>query len=423
MTFRFIREPLYSLTEVIGLRRIALGLVVALASATWPTVGARAQSGAPVSRFGLERLLGQAGARAAEYFALFKDLTAEETKTVEEIRASGDVARRRRIVSDFIVYRSQLDGGSVAEYRDVVAVDGEAVAGRERRVLALFERGDRSGSVRDELKRVNREGSRFDLDRTVSGLTIGQALPLQPWARAFFDFSPVGEEMAGGRRCVVVAYEQAASNPRFGFDLSLPAELERESPRYRGRLWLDAETAHVLREVREVTARPAGSSATVVLQRTELEYEPSRFGIPLPRRIVFGTHLRFAKAEGRLTSSLDFRITFAYGPFRQFTTSSDDGAIAVAAPGPVEAAPPVADESLGPEFGPDAPLGPPASTPVPPAPVRAASAPRTAQVAPIVVPPSALPSFVRPPERPVVAVPAPPPPPEPGRRPLRLPPS
>jgi hypothetical protein len=387
-----------------GLRPIAIALLLA--------VPAFAQSASPtISRLRLEQLLGQAGARAAEYFALFKDLTAEETKTVEELRETGAVSRRREIVSDFIVYRSQLDGGSVAEYRDVRTVDGAAVEGRERRVLALFERQGRAGSVRDELKRVNREGSRYDLDRTVSGLTIGQALPLQPWARAFFDFTIVGEEVAAGRRSLVVAYEQAAPNPRFGFDLSLPGEIEREPPRYRGRLWLDAETAHVLREVREVTARPAAAPA-VVVQRTEFDYAPSRFGIPLPRRIVFGTYLRFDRADGRIASSLDFRITFAYGPFRQFTTESDDGRIAAAAP--ETAGPEPAAEDLGPEFGPDAPLGPPGP-----------ALPSVSAAPPIVAaaPPSALPAFLRAPERPVVVVAAPPAPPEPGRRPLRLPPS
>ena len=414
---------------MIGLRRIALGFVVALAGATaFPAVPRAQNADRPIGRLGLEEFLGRAGARASEYFSLFKDLTAEETKTVEEVRASGEISRRRKILSDFIVYRSQLDGGSVAEYRDVRAVDGSAVAEREQRVLALFERKERRASVRDELKRVNREGSRFDLDRTVSGLTIGQALPLQPWARAFFDFAPVGEEQVNGRRCLVVTYVQAAPNPRFGFDLALPGELERDSPRYRGRLWLDVETAHVLREVREVTARAAGSAAEVVLQRTAFDYEPSRFGIPMPRRIAFGTYLRFSKSDGRIASSLDFQITFAYGPFRQFTATSDDGQIVAAAePAAAEAPrapdPAVADESLGPEFGPDAPLGPPAPAPAPApaaASVRTPPRPSTAVVA---LPPSALPFVVQPPERPVVSVPAPPPPPEPGRRPLRLPPS
>ena len=150
---------------------------------------------AQVANVRTNRLVSDAEARAVEYFRSFKDLTAEETKTVEEFRASGEVSRRRRIVSSLIVYRSQLDNGSMAEYRDVYEVDGAPVAGRQERVLALFEKQGRAKSVREELDRINREGSRYDLDYTVTGLSLAQGLPLQPWARALFDFEIEGTEL------------------------------------------------------------------------------------------------------------------------------------------------------------------------------------------------------------------------------------
>lgn len=431
-----------------ALRRLGLGSLLALfCAAAVPCAGQQAMPS--VGQLQLEQFLGQAGARSSEYFALFKDLTAEETKTVEEFRGSGAVSERRQILSDFIVYRSQLDNGSISEYRDVRAVDGVPVAGREQRVLALFEKGGRAGSVRDELARIGREGSRYDLDHTVSGLTIGQALPLQPWARAFFDFSRVGEERIGDRTVLVVAYQQAVPNPRFGFDLSLPSELRRAEPLYRGRLWLDATTARLWREVREVTVQPPGSVSAVVVQRTEFEYEPSRFDLLLPKKIVFSAFLRFSKTDSGMASALDYRVTFAYGPFRHFTTTSDEGEIASVAPpepepepaptpAPAEVATAASpDASLGPEFGPDAPTGPPPSTPAPvpsPAPARAVAAPSAGPLKP---PPPVtratlllaetrrdprLPASVPPPSPPVVSVPLPPPPPAPGGR-FRLPPS
>ncbi len=122
-----------------------------------------------------------ASARASEYFKFFRDLTAEETKTVEQFRENGEVSKRRLIVSDLIVYRSLLDNGSISEYRDVKSVDGVPIAGREQRVQALFARQSRAKSVTDELKRINLEGSRYDLDYTISGLTMSQGLPIQPW--------------------------------------------------------------------------------------------------------------------------------------------------------------------------------------------------------------------------------------------------
>jgi len=277
----------------------------------------------------------------------------------------------------------------------------------------------------------------------VSGLTIGQALPLRPWARAFFDFSPAGTDRVGGRDVVVVAYEQAAPNPRFGFDLALPSELRRATPLYRGRLWLDAATGRLWREVREVTVRPAGSAAPVVVQRTEFEYEASRFEILVPKHIVFSALLRFAKTDAGVTSSLDYRVTFAYGPFRRFTTTSDNGEIARVAPGqpgePAAAPPaPAPDADLGPEFGPDAPLGPPEPSAAPPVsrpePTVARAVPAPARPAPpsprptavSALPPgradASLPSSVPPPAPPVVSISAPPPPTPPGAK-FRVPPS
>lgn len=319
----------------------------------------------------VEQTIGAASGRTGEYFRLFKDLTAEETKTVEQFRSSGDVSRRRRIVSDLIIYRSLLDNGSIAEYRDVREVDGEPVENRQERVLALFTKQASQKSVRDELKRISREGSRYDLDYTVSGLTVAQGLPLQPWARSFFDFAIAGRERIGDRTVLVVSYTQAVPNPRFGFDVSLPSEFRGVSPMYRGTLWIDAVTAHVWREVREVTVHPSGQQAPVTVQRMEFDYTASRFGVPLPKRIVFSSLMKFDRqASGALETRLQYRLTFEYGPFKQFTTSSDEGQIArvdtdnptptavdESTPSTKDAA--LADESLGPEFGPDAPLGPP----------------------------------------------------------------
>lgn len=345
-----------------AIRIASAALTAVLCVAAVPTRGAmppaRQSRGVPtVSELLLDQLLGTASARASEYFALFKDLTASETKIVEQIQESGEVSRQRRIVSEFIVYTSQLDGGSIAEYRDVQEVDGSAVAGREQRVQALFAAKDHSSTVREELARVNKEGARYDLDYTVSGLTLAEGLPIQPWARALFDFTRVGDERVNARPVVVVAYAQAVADNRFGFKLSLPSEVRGSPPLYRGRLWLDAETAQLWREVRDVTVQTASGPVTV--QRTEFEYGPSRFGIPLPTRIVFTSYGHFQVRDGRASSAPRYRLTFTYDTFRRFTTSSDEGEIArVAPPAADESDPLHPDADLGPEFGAGAPSPP-----------------------------------------------------------------
>jgi hypothetical protein len=309
----------------------------------------------------LERFLGDAAARTDEYFSLFQDLTAEETKTVEVFRGQGEVSRARRIVSDLVVYQAQLDNASIAEYRDVREVDGAPVPGREDRIQKLLARRAESSSIRDELRRITKESTRYDLDRTVSGLTITEGLPLQAWARALFSFKVAGTERIEGRTAVVVDYQQTVPNARFGFKFSLPSEVG--AALYRGRLWIDAETAHLWRERREIAVTAPGAAAPLVIQSTDFHFRASRFGIPLPARIVFTSSLKFDKGPDRLLHVVPvFRVTFEYGPFKRFTATSSDELVAATpeAESPTAAAPqgaadPPADASLGPEFGPDAP--------------------------------------------------------------------
>src|SRR5688572_29819719 len=141
------------------------------------------------------------------------------------------------------------------------------VQDRQERVANVLARSAKAGSTREELKRITKDGSRCDLDHTVSGLTIAQGLPLQPWARSFFDIAVEREELRDGRRLVVLRYQQTAPNARFGVKLSLPQGLEGSSPLYRGRLWLDAETAQLWREEREITVTDRATRRPVVVQR------------------------------------------------------------------------------------------------------------------------------------------------------------
>lgn len=358
--------------------RQVLAILLASSAFLAPSAAPLAQQPVPtLKEMRLSSFVDAASARAHDYFVFFRDITAEETKTVEQFRENGEVSRRRTIVSDLIVYRSVLDNGSISEYRDVKSVDGAPVAGREERVQALFARQARSKSVRDELKRVNAEGSRYDLDYTVSGLTMSQGLPLQVWARALFTFKESGAERIDGRETLILSYQQVVPNSRFGFNLSLPSELRAGEPLFRGWVWLEPVTGRLVREIREVTVLSAGTNSPVVVQRLEFKYAQSRFDVLLPTTIVFSSLGHFAREGSGFSSSVKYRLTFRYGEFRRFTATSDDTELASTdlpdgnhAEDERPSAPVVAerrepggqarsDADLGPEFGPDAPLGPP----------------------------------------------------------------
>jgi hypothetical protein len=278
---------------------------------------------------GLEELIASASLRVSEYRAKFKDLTADEEQQVEEYDGEGKLKRQRRIVSDLIIYQSQLDPASMSEYRNVRSVDGLVVAKREERLLNLFGRLARADSVRKELDRINRESRRYDLGYSVYGLTLNEGLLLSENLRPSLRFTAAGREQVNGRDVIVLQYQQVAYSPQLEFKFSsLPNELKGSETRTRGRLWLDAETAQLRREEREVTLQHPSLSQPLVLMRFEFEYANSSFGILTPQRIVFSTYNKGRTGAGKVPELwLGGKVTFKYSGFRRFDTGTPDASL------------------------------------------------------------------------------------------------
>lgn len=269
-------------------------------------------------------LIRKAGLRTHEYKEGFKDLTAEETQKVEEYGAEG-LKRRREIVSDLIIYQSQLDNSSMVEYRNVRVVDGKTVAGRDRRVEQLFGRLSRADSARKELERIHRESKRYDLNYSSYGLTLYQGLPLDERVSRYFRFNVTGREQLDGHDTIVVAYRQVAQDPEQQTKLSLPERLKGAEPLYRGRLWLDEDTARLRREERELTLNHPSLTAPLTFMRFEFSYADSRFGILTPTRIVFSTYTRgHDRADGSPELLLGGKVVFEYGGFSRFGVAAPD---------------------------------------------------------------------------------------------------
>src|SRR2546423_8828858 len=71
----------------------------------------------------LNELLRLAELRITEYREKFIDLTTVEEQEIKEFDRDGKLKRQRRIVSDLVIYQSQLDPSSMSEYRNVRSVD------------------------------------------------------------------------------------------------------------------------------------------------------------------------------------------------------------------------------------------------------------------------------------------------------------
>ena len=172
------------------------------------------------------------------------------------------------------------------EYRDVKSVDGVAIKKREARLVSLLDKSAKADSVKKELDRINQESRRYDLKNNFYGMTLNQGLPLEENLREAFQFKFAGREQVNGRDAIVVEYQQVSQTPSLKSDLrALPAPLNRAEAFHRGRLWLDAETAQIRREVREMTLQ-LPSLSPLVFYRFELDYADSRFGFLTPRRLV-----------------------------------------------------------------------------------------------------------------------------------------
>ena len=270
----------------------------------------------------LERFLDAAYIRTTEYTASFRDLTAEEKQSVELYDATGKLIRRREIVSDFIVYQSRFDKGVTAEYRNVREVDRVPVPGREERVLKLFKRLASSSNVNQELELISDEASRYDLNYSIQGYTLKEGLPLQKEVRGVFAFEVTGSEEMDGHETFVIKYTQRAPSPQLKVDLRFASLPKGSESFYRGRLWLDARTAQLRREERELVLVIPKIKEQLVLIRQEFHYTASQFDILAPQRITLTTLGSVKLDADRVASStLGGRLVFEYGPFSRFSVT------------------------------------------------------------------------------------------------------
>lgn len=277
----------------------------------------------------LNGLINRAAIRMNEYKTGFKDLTAEEEQKIEEYDKKGKLQKQRRIASDLFIYQSQLDPSKLVEYRDVKAVDGKAVKKREERLVTLLTKSTKADSLKKELDRIGRESKRYDLNYSFYGWTLHQGIPLYENTRASFQFKLAGHEQVNGHDAIVIEYQQVSDNAELAMKLaSLPSHLKGAWTRWRGRLWLDAETAQIRREVREITMEHPSLTRSLVIIRYDLNYADSRFGFLTPKRIEIRSNLHgHTGADNHSELGLGGIVTFEYGAFIRFAVDSPDASI------------------------------------------------------------------------------------------------
>ncbi len=293
---------------------IAFGMLFLLA------VGGYGQS----SRAGIDQIVNGAANQRKAYIEEFKNLMSQETKTFEVFDKKGNVKKKRSIVSTFIVYQLSKDERSIAEYRNVISVDGRKLDDADKRAQDFFEEIAKVDSSKKELEKLDKEGSRFDEEISLNLFTLYQAVALADNLRPYFEFKLEGTEMRGDREITVVSYQQVKDSPYITTELkrvpsdgklTLVYDVDMDGdvrPRLRGKLWIDALTFQVWKEVRAMTVQPEGLTLPSVFAENTFEYQAGDFGILTPKKIAY-TQFRVDK------KGLDVRkeagVTFDYENF------------------------------------------------------------------------------------------------------------
>lgn len=254
------------------------------------------------------------------YEQIIRNLSAEETKTIETFDGSGKLDRRRVVVSDLVVYASPR--GGVTEFRDVRSVDGKPVNRRGERALELVTRAMKADSLERELESINRETRRYEFGMRIQGGTIHQGGVVKEAPEAF-EFSVSGREQIAGREVAILSCEPLAPVP--GYKVSLASEFGDPPLLHRARLWIDVESGQLWRtEWEGIVKHPAVADPLVFMRQTSI-YASSAFGTPLPERMVVEafTHVRHAKNPPTYLA-LSHRTTFVYGPFKRFEVTTTE---------------------------------------------------------------------------------------------------
>jgi hypothetical protein len=270
----------------------------------------------------LERLIAAAAERRLEYMREFKNLISRETKSFSFFDKKGSLKKTRTIISTFIVYEFARSEDGVAEFRNVISVDGKAVSNAEKRAEQFF--SDIARSAGREAEKLADEGSRFDEGLQINGMTLIQAPVLADNLMPSFRFAleSADSEFPG---VAVVAYSQIRPTPyvtidptkipgdgktAIAFDIDMNERVAR--PALSGRLWIELETGRIRKETRILKVQPGELSTPIAAVESELEYQPAEFSIFPPNRITFVQYRTGRKKED---FTKEIAVTFDYEAF------------------------------------------------------------------------------------------------------------
>lgn len=287
----------------------------------------------------LTKLLEMAEKSTQKYVESFKNLIAEETKTIETFKKDQTFDEVRIIRSNFIVYQLQK-GDRVSEFRTVYEYNGRKISQSDKQIIKFFEKLAESGNANEEFKKLRKESVRFDGNFIVWGMTLRKDFLLLPQVREIFDYKIIGKEKFSDRNVYVVEYRQkdyssyVLVNPTrfegskdgngFQFDTILSEKLLPTNPRLNGVMWLDAENGEMWKNKYEVSIYPSILDKPIVTNESFYEYQPSRFGTAVPKIITITSYRTFGMPGKDLSVSKFARTVLSYSNFSELNSEAKD---------------------------------------------------------------------------------------------------
>lgn len=245
----------------------------------------------------MQAFLAKATEKTSEYSAIFKHLSVEETKTFETFDETERLENQLTVLSDLIIYESETDKSNLGEFRNIREVDGKVIKDSNKRTTKLFAKIADAESFEDELKKLNKEGSRYDIGMNIYGLTSSQPIPLNLDLLSSFKFEEIGREIIEGNVAIAVKFQQITVNSELELNIDTPDILEATNKFCRGIIWLDLKNHQILKLLVEITFDSPKFTEPFVVMKQEYFYRPSDFNIYLPRKIVtenFRVRLNFS---------------------------------------------------------------------------------------------------------------------------------
>jgi hypothetical protein len=265
-------------------RVLSSAAAAAVALIAWPH-GASAQPK-------LSPIIERASEYVANFIARFSNIVAEE----RYIQQTDRPRRRRELLSDYLFVKP-AGQDEWFEFRDVISVDGNAVAGREQRMIDLFVN---PANLRQRLHAVAEENSRHNLEDigTIDTPLLTLSF-LQPIYVERFAYTTGTREKNLGPRVRVVQFREIARPSILRADTrDLPAH---------GLYWIDEDTGRVVK---------ATLDFRTAFVTTTFRYDPD-LETDVPAEMKQQWYL------GR-TATTQFTATSTYGRFRRFGVQTEE---------------------------------------------------------------------------------------------------